>query len=79
MPKRARDEGWVGKTVMLTPHAASGKRLPEAAVLKVVGVSSVRVVVLAAANTIEDDDAEKLERFRAIAERSAPSAGSSGA
>ena len=27
MPKRARDEGWVGKTVMLTPHAASGKRL----------------------------------------------------
>ena len=39
MPKRARDEDWVGKTVMLTPHAASGKRLPESAVLKVVGVS----------------------------------------
>ena len=41
--------------------------------------ASVRVIVLGAANTIEDDDAEKLERFQAIAERSAPSAGSSGA
>ena len=41
--------------------------------------ASVRVIVLGAANTIEDEDAGKLERFRAIAERSAPSAGSSGA
>ena len=41
--------------------------------------ASVRVIVLGAANTIEDEDAEKVARFRAIAERSAPSAASSGA
>ena len=35
--------------------------------------ASVRVIVLGAANTIEDEDAGKLERFRAIAERSEPS------
>ena len=41
--------------------------------------ASVRVIVLGAANTIETEDSEKVERFRRIAERSAPSAGSSGA
>ena len=41
--------------------------------------ASVRVIVSGAANTIETEDSEKVERFRRIAERSAPSAGSSGA
>ena len=41
--------------------------------------SSVRVIVLGAANTIETEDAEKVERFRRIAERSSPAASSLGA
>ena len=83
MPKRARDEGWVGKTVMLKPHAASGKRLPEAAVLKVVGVSvdaktarfTLQYTVNGVTRTTKDvfpAEADPAERFAVVEAESAP-------
>ncbi len=45
MPKRARDADetpedseWIGCSVMFTPAAARGKRLPEAIVMKILRV-----------------------------------------
>ena len=83
MPKRARDEGWVGRTVMLKPHAASGKRLPEAAVLKVVGVSvdaktarfTLQYTVNGVTRTTKDvfpAEADPAERFAVVEAESAP-------
>ena len=71
MPKRARDEDWVGKTVMLTPHAASGKRLPEAAILKVVSVS---VSAKSASFTLEYSDDEGFGYAKTIQTVLVPSA-----
>ena len=84
MPKRARDEDWVGKTVMLTPHAASGKRLPESAVLKVVGVSmdakTARFTlqytlngVTRTANDVFPAGADPAERYAVVEADSTPS------